>query len=383
MNRPFLDAKDADFVYKLKVFVGILSKRAFTGPYLVAVGSKYRCNYKCIFCEWFSPMMKETRNELSGPDCYMNMDVFRRLVSDLSVLGTKIVAIGDVEEPFLDAHLLEKIQYTKQYHLGCFIITNGSLLNEENAEKIVDLQLDYLNVSINAGTKETYPRIHVTETEETFERIISMVSYIEELKREKRTKLPRTRLSMVVCNRNYQDIAKFVGLCHETGVKHALIKRLISPSKEIAEELDLKPIQEAEVKTYLLQALQSAEKYGVNLEMEWAEWTGNQDMQVGKEALPCFYGWLFSVVDANGDVRPCCFQDRGPSCTIGNVKEDRFSALWFSKKYQEFRRNYNKSGERRRMGYLCNQPSCFFNNQQIYSILRKPIFHQLRRQHKR
>jgi radical SAM protein with 4Fe4S-binding SPASM domain len=372
MNASFLNMGDVDFLYKLKVFAGMLSKRAFTGPYLVVIGGKYQCNYRCIFCEWFSPMIKETKNEILGSDCFMNMGVFRRLVRDLSILGTKIVVIGDIEEPFLDFQLIEKIKYAKKYNLGCFIMTNGSLINEENAGNIVDLKLDYLNVSINAGTNETYPRMHVTETQETFERIISMVSYIEQFKKKKWTNFPRTRLSMVVCNRNYHDIVKFVGLCHETGVKHALIKRLISPSKEIAEELELTHMQEKEVKKYLVQALKSAKKYNINVEMEWADWIDYPNTQVRKEEMPCFYGWLFSVIDANGNVRPCCFQDRSPSCTIGNIRKDNFSTLWFSKKYQDFRRKYSNSDERRRMGYLCNQPSCFFNNQQIYKILHKP-----------
>lgn len=372
MSDPFFNIKDVDFSYKSKVFAGILSKRAFVGPYLVVIGGKYSCNYRCIFCEWFSPLIKKLRNKIRSPYCYMNMDVYRGLVRELSALGTKIILIGNIEEPFMDAQLIEKIKYAKQHNLRCFLITNGSLINKENAEKIVNLKLDYLNVSINAGTPETYPRIHTTETEETFERIVSMVSLIEKLKEKKRTIFPRTRLSMVVCNRNYQDIAKFVELCQEIGVKNALIKKFISSSKEITEELELTPGQEEETKKYLVEALKFAKKYNINVDMEWTEWIGSQKTQVKKEDMPCYYGWLFSVIDANGNVHPCCFQDRSPSCTIGNIRKDNFSTLWFSKKYQDFRRKFKNIDERRQMGYLCNQPSCFFNNKQIYEILHKP-----------
>jgi radical SAM protein with 4Fe4S-binding SPASM domain len=253
------------------------------------------------------------------------------------------------------------------------VITNGSLINEENAEKLVDLKLDYLNVSLNAGAPETYSRIHVTETQETFERITSMVALIEKIKEKKKTNFPRVRLSIVVCNKNYLDIEKFVELCQRLGVKNALIKRLISPSKEIADELELTPRQEKETRKNLVEALRIADKDDIKIDMEWSEWMGSQRAEV-KRDTPCYYGWLFSVIDANGDVYPCCFQNRSPSCTIGNVKKDSFSALWFSKKYQDFRRKSRSVDERQHMGYLCNQPSCFFNNKQVYEILHKPYF---------
>lgn len=377
MSNHFFNTKDTDFSYKSKVLAGILSKKAFTGPYFVAIGDRYQCNYKCIFCEWFSPLVRKKRTQIISAH-YLSLDVYRKLVRDLSELGTKVILIGNIEEPFLDTQLIEKIRYTKKHNLKCFLITNGSLINEENVEKIVELKLDYLNVSINAGTPETYPRIHTTETEETFERIISMVSLIEKLKEKKKTKFPRTRLSMVVCNRNYHDIVKLVKLCQEIGVKSVLIKRFISSTKEITEELELTPTQEEETKRYLAEALEFARKHNINVDMEWTEWTGAQKTRV-KNNTPCYYGWLFSVVDANGNVYPCCFQNRGPSSAIGNVNKDDFRTLWLSKKYQYFRKQFKNIEARRQMGYQCNQPSCFFNNKQVYEILHKPYLLPLTR----
>ena len=371
LSDSFLNMAEADFLYKSNVLAGILLRRAFAGPYIAVVGDRYRCNFRCIFCEWFSPLVKEVRKEVFNSDWYLDMDVYKRLVRELSALGTRIILIGNIEEPFTDPQLLDKIKYAKQYQLGCFLITNGSLMNEENAEKIVDLRLDYLNVSINAGTRKTYPHIHTTETEETFDRITSMVSLIEKLKEKKRTSFPRTRLSMVVCNRNYTEIVKFVELCQSIGVKNALIKRFITSSKEIAEELELTNRQEQETRKYLAEALKSAKKYGINVDTEWIEWTNSQKTDVSK-TMPCYYGWLFSVIDADGNVYPCCFQDRSSSCAIGSIRKDDFSKLWFSKKYQDFRRTFKNIDERKQMGYLCNQPSCFFNNKQVYDILNKP-----------
>jgi len=377
LSDSFLNAKDADFLYKAKVLAGMTLKKAFAGPYLVVIGNRSSCNYRCIFCEWFSPIGKASGKEPPKPRSYISVDVYKGLVRELSALGTKKILIGEYE-PFMDPQLIEKIEYAKKYGLGCFIITNGSMLNEENAEKIVNLKLDHLSVSINAGTAEIYPQIHVTETPETFTRIASMVTLIEQLKEKNQTIFSQTRLSMVVCNRNYHDITNFLKLCQKTGVKTAHIKKLIPTSKEMAKELELTPEQETEMKKHLTKAINYAKKHGINMDIEWSDWISPQETQSKEEDPRCFFGWLFSMIDGNGNVHPCCFQDRTASCTIGNIKDDSFTALWFSKKYQEFRRKYKDIDWRRKMGYHCNQPSCFFTNQQIVEILRKPYLLPLR-----
>ena len=279
MSDQFLNTEDITFSYKSKFLAGLLSKRAFTGPLFVAIGDRYQCNYRCIFCEWFSPLVKKKRPQVTSSDC-LTLDVYKKLVKELSALGTKVILIGNIEEPFLDTDLIEKIKYTKEQNLKCFLITNGSRINEENAEQLVNLKLDYLNVSLNAGTPETYPRIHTTETQETFKRITSMVSLIERIKEKNRTDLPRIRLSMVVCNRNYRDVGKFIELCQETGVKNALIKRVINATKEITDELELTPKQEEETKQSLVEALRYAKEHDINVDMEWTEWTSSQEKQV-------------------------------------------------------------------------------------------------------
>jgi radical SAM protein with 4Fe4S-binding SPASM domain len=372
LSNHYLNPEGTGFSYKAKVLAGILSKKAFVGPYFVTIGDRYQCNHKCIFCEWFSPLIKKKRSQVINSSC-LSMDVYQKLVGQLSSLGTKVILIGNIEEPFLDGQLIEKVRYTKERNLKCFVITNGSLLNEENAEQLVNLKLDYLNVSLNAGTSETYPLVHTSENEETFKRIISIISLIERMKENKKTVFPQIRLSFVVCNRNYHDIVKFVKLCYKIGVKTALIKRFIASTKEITDELELTPIQEQETKSYLVEAMDFAKKQNIHIDLEWSEWEKAKKPSF-KKNIPCYYGWLFSVVDADGNVYPCCFQDRNPASAFGNINQEDFRTVWFSKKYQYFRRQSKNIKARKEMGYLCNQPSCYFNNKQVYDILHKPHF---------
>ncbi|MGF3555271.1 MAG: glycosyltransferase, partial [Thermoplasmatota archaeon] len=52
------------------------------------------------------------------------------------------------------------------------------------------------------------------------------------------------------------------------------------------------------------------------------------------DSMPCYIGWTFSRILADGNLIPCCKAHRFP---LGNLYEKRFKELWFSDKYNQFR----------------------------------------------
>ena len=51
--------------------------------------------------------------------------------------------------------------------------------------------------------------------------------------------------------------------------------------------------------------------------------------------LPCYAGWTYTRILSNGVVIPCC---KGTGLPMGNVRESSFKEIWYSPKYQEFRK---------------------------------------------
>ncbi|MCD6218821.1 SPASM domain-containing protein, partial [Candidatus Calescamantes bacterium] len=52
------------------------------------------------------------------------------------------------------------------------------------------------------------------------------------------------------------------------------------------------------------------------------------------ENTPCYVGWIFARILADGSVAPCC---RGVKKIMGNIKINSFKDIWFSPEYNEFR----------------------------------------------
>jgi len=62
---------------------------------------------------------------------------------------------------------------------------------------------------------------------------------------------------------------------------------------------------------------------------------GIYDEEIIKQ-VPCYAGWMFSRVMANGNVVPCC---KGYLKPMGNVYQQTFKKIWEGNKQKEFRYN--------------------------------------------
>jgi len=66
---------------------------------------------------------------------------------------------------------------------------------------------------------------------------------------------------------------------------------------------------------------------------EEASSLGNYDWgRVNK--IPCYVGWFFARVLADGGIAPCC---RGVNKLMGNINSRDFKDIWLSPEYAEFR----------------------------------------------
>ena len=53
------------------------------------------------------------------------------------------------------------------------------------------------------------------------------------------------------------------------------------------------------------------------------------------DSMPCYVGWIYARILTNGDVIPCCKAHLFP---LGNLYKNSFKNIWFSKRYNEFRK---------------------------------------------
>lgn len=353
-----------------KILLGGRINRTLTGPFFVQIGICNSCNYRCVMC-WDHPSFikkedlvprgsavlshfkRPTINYTSG-NLLMSMEQYSRLIDELASMGTSMVKICGHGEPLLNKNAVEMVKYTTSRKISCHIVSNGSLLTEETIKGLSAAGLARLHISLNAASGATYSKIHLGEPEETFARIVGI------LKAVKGSVRMQIQLSFVVSSLNYHELRDFISLASECGASRIVLV-LVTTYKQ-TEDLRLSPLQQEELKTLLEGAIALAERLGVKHNLQ--DLKKNIEVRVGGNAVstniydkvPCYAGWYFSQINADGAVTPCC------ECInpLGNINKNSFREIWHSPEYETFRKLSKSIPSSRKFPSACRCNDCGF-----------------------
>jgi MoaA/NifB/PqqE/SkfB family radical SAM enzyme len=147
--------------------LGLTGGRAPSGPLHAQIGICDPCNHRCVMC-WDHPpedRQSEATAERFGfqPQELMSLATFQSVIDDLHRLGTRRIDLVGRGEPLLNPAVVDMVAHAKARGMLLLLCTNAARLTTAFSDRFVALGLDRLNVSLNAGTPETYPLIHVTE----------------------------------------------------------------------------------------------------------------------------------------------------------------------------------------------------------------------------
>jgi len=320
--------------------LGLTGGHAPAGPLQAQIGINDPCNHRCVFCWDHPPEDRENEDttkrfgfERPG---VMSLEQFKGIVDDLYKLGTRRVDLIGRGEPLLNRAALEMIHYVKGRNMQLLLCTNASRLSESIAKGMVAAGVDRVNVSLNAGTPETYPHIHVTETPENYLRVKRNLRYLSDCKIAARSDVPYLSLSFVISSKNCSELASMVSVASELGAQEAAFVHTVL--HDGTPDLALSQEQYRELLASIPAAQAKAAALRVQTNLGTFAATAPPYMKneiIGPPVVPCYVGWYFTVILGNGSVLPCC------QCTepIDQVSSDRkFSEVWASENYAGFRK---------------------------------------------
>jgi MoaA/NifB/PqqE/SkfB family radical SAM enzyme len=336
------------------VLKGILDgKYAFSGPEIVQFDVTNMCNNNCLCCWNNSPLLGEPTSEKAiEKNNQLPFDLIEKTIGELAKMGTKNLFFAGGGEPFIHPHIIEILECAKDNDMRVCINTNFTLLDEKKIKKIVELKIDHIHVSLLAGNSKNYVLVHPNKTEKTFFRIKTLLEYLARLKEEKRQSIkPHLNMYYVIFNVNYCDIKEMVDLALQ--VKANSLE--FTPADVIPGKTDillLNSMQRLKVfndvkKQY--ERLKNIRKLTPEVSIFIEQYDSFINRISGQEAehgeyetsiinvRPCYTGWVFARILADGNVNPCLKAHKIP---IGNIYRQPFRDIWNSQEQQLFR---NKS----------------------------------------
>lgn len=123
------------------------------------------CNSRCCFC---------SNSKIDKP-AYLDKALGFELLRDFFECGTREVGLYATGEPFLRQDLAEFVREAKSIgYEYVFLASNGILSTPKRAQPILEAGLDSIKFSVNAGTSQSYKKVHGVDY---FDRVIENIRW--------------------------------------------------------------------------------------------------------------------------------------------------------------------------------------------------------------
>lgn len=197
-------------------------------------------------------------------------------------------------------NLPEIISLAHENRIGTVVTTNGSLLTKELSRKIISSKLDYLILSIDGASNESYQKYRIGGS---FDAVVNNLKYLISLKRELKSSTPFIEWQFIVFKHN----------------EHELLL-----AKRLAKEIGVDNIVFMPAYTEDLSYDSSDEKYHL------------PKLSPLTKRYDCKHLWSTLAFHWNGNVVPCCYDYFG-KIAYGDLLNEDFGQIWNNEYFQKSR----------------------------------------------
>jgi MoaA/NifB/PqqE/SkfB family radical SAM enzyme len=298
-------------------------------PLYVKIKLTWRCNLRCVMCN----VWRQRRKSL------LLLTVMESLADELAELGTRKVHLTG-GEVLLHPEIFEIITALSQRGLQVNLTSNGTLLSEEYAARLVESGVQNVSLSLDGAT----PAVHdAVRGKGNFKRTLHGMRNLRRAARHAHRKL-HIRVNTVVSRMNYTELVGLPAVIQQAGADrltlipvddignrlHLNKTRILEYNREIAPELAAQSLA--------LGLFHSAEQaYPFGETAEEIEWSKRGAYARGLyESQPCYIPWLHTMLAPQGQVYPCCMLRSLPP--LGNfIEGGGLKAVWDGPVYRDFR----------------------------------------------
>jgi len=289
------------------------------------------CNMNCKMCNY-------SNNGYFTDGRVLSEIIFQKVIDDVYKDIPVIAITGG--EPLINNSIIDYLNYIKEHHLICSMVTNGWFL-QEYAQDIVESGLDILAVSID-GPGEVHDQIR--RKEGAYKRAMAGIKEIA-----KYDKRPLLFVNSIIQADNYTFLNQLVGELEFTGIDAMNINLMWIRSPEGAEQHNLlfpgfqvgegwidESLLEMDF-TKLEQEINQINKRQLLINFtppidnhRIRDWYTNPMSFLKDRRLLC--PWMWAIIFQDGTMRMC------DDIVLGDLGKDDFWDIWNEERIVNFRR---------------------------------------------
>jgi MoaA/NifB/PqqE/SkfB family radical SAM enzyme len=306
------------------------------------------CNLDCITC---------FRNAWEQPIGRMDDETFECFLAGLRDLSPRpAVYFGGIGEPLFHPKTIEWIRRVKELGVKVELITNGTILNEKIARKLIDAGLDVLWISIDGATPESYEDVRLGAE---LPLVLENIRRLARMRNKGHFPQPEIGVAFVAMKRNINDLPKIIKMGHTFGARYYSVSNVQPATPDMQDDrlytrtmrniaympspvLPKLSLPKMDFNEETQAALTEAFNSGCTVSYAGNNWGGANDVCNFVESGTMSVAWT-------GDVSPCwplmhthvSFLHGKPRLSkkhiIGNVRERSLEDLWHDPDYLAYR----------------------------------------------
>jgi PqqA peptide cyclase len=276
-------------------------------PYTLVAELSYRCPLRCPYCS----------NPVDiGADRYrqeLETEHWTRVFAQARRLGVLQLALTG-GEPMLRRDLEELVAAGRAAGLYSTLVTAGTLLTRERAERLKEAGLDHVQVSIQSPDPQENDRIAGNRS---FEKKIAAARAARELG------FPLT-INCVLHRQNLDRIEEILALAEELGAQRLELANTQYYGWAVVNQRALMPTR-AQLERGEEAVQRFRARVGPRITVLWVLPDYYEDLP-----KPCMGGWARTaiVIAPNGDALPCQAASTIPGLAFPNVREHSLEWIW-------------------------------------------------------
>lgn len=308
-----------------------------------------RCNLNCRMC---------IRQDWEAESGSLSLAFFRDLLAQLQDFPTvTTLKFGGYGEPLLHPDFFTMVEEAHRQGLRTVVTTNGLLLNEARAERLLDSGLDSLYVSVDGVSPEGYEDLRRGGGWDVWQRHLEG---LRQLKERRGSPRPDVGLVFVAMRRNVSEMGHLRTLAQRVGASEILVTNLLPHTAELKDEI----LYGAWVPTDRTPGSSAAYP---QVRLPWMDWRpevfqallplvrfhprfvlGDHPIAVGKSRCP-FIAAGATAITWQGKVSPCpalmysyrCFvmghEKQMIPYHVGDLRTQSLAEVWNDEAYAQFR----------------------------------------------
>lgn len=300
-------------------------------PYLLIIDPCNYCNLRC-------PLCPTGLNDLGRSQAMLSFEHFKKYFDPFAPYIFEAY-LHNWGESLLNKEVYRMVEYAQQHNVGTNLSSNFVDLDSDDIDNLLDCGLEYLIVSLDGTSQETYGQYRIRGD---YERVVENLSTLLERRAKRGKSSPIVEWQYIVMKQNEHEIPRAEELADRLGVD---VLRFIP----VGMPFEFKNRREVADQWY-------PSSYQGRVDSDHEE---QQFGQRGKPG-PCFYLYRSMVVNPDGGVSPCCVVYR-QNRDFADLNHENGSVLdvWNNAKYRSARSIFANETSTERVATVCDECDIF------------------------